>query len=123
MALDTKEIEEKKNHNNHKNNKQDEFSGLFFHGVLEGVEVTPSGEIDGNKYGASVKLNFSTLENITKKVGDEEITTMAKRNFKLSIEATNEKLPAMAKEWNKKINEYVNVKLMPIKDGTYKISK
>jgi len=112
--------EDKKN--SHKAIKND-FSGLFFHGVLEGVEATPSGEVDGNKYGASVKLNFSTLENVTKKIGDEEFTTMAKRNFKLSIESTNEKLPSMAKEWNEKINQYIDVKLMPIKDGTYKISK
>jgi len=113
--------------NQHQKNKSDtknqQFSGLYFHGVLEGVEATPSGEIDGNKYGASVKLNFSTLENVTKKIGEEEITTSAKRNFKLSVDSTNDKLPSLAMEWNKKINQYVDIKLMPIKDGTYKLSK
>jgi len=117
---DPKELEDKKHLSK---NIKNEFSGLFFHGLLEGVEATPSGEVDGNKYGASIKLNFSTLENVTKKIGDEEFTTMAKRNFKLSIDATNEKLPSLAREWNQKINQHIDVKLMPVKDGTYKISK
>jgi len=105
-----------------KNNSQ-HFQGLYYHGVLEGLEPTPAGEIDGNKYGASLKLNFSTIENITKKIGDTEITTPAKRNFRVSIDSTNEELPILIKEWQQKLNKYLDIKLMPIKDGTYKLSK
>ena len=99
-----------------------EFQGLFFHGVLEGLEPTPSGEIDGNKYGASLKLNFSTIENIVKKIGDTEVSTLAKRNFKVSVDSTNEELPLLIKEWEQKLNKSHDIKLMPIKDGTYKLS-
>jgi len=99
-----------------------DLQGLYFHGVLEGLEPTPSGEIDGNRYGASLKLNFSTIENIVKKIGDTEISTQAKRNFKVSIDSTNEELPLLIKEWEQKLNKYQVIKLMPIKDGTYKMS-
>jgi hypothetical protein len=104
--------------------KQDkkEIIGLYFHGVLEGLEPTPSGEIDGNKYGASLKLNFSTIENIEKKVGETTIKTVAKRNFKVSIDSTNEELPKLVEQWSAKLNQFQSVKLMPIKDGTYKMS-
>ena len=100
-----------------------EFQGLFFHGMLEGLEPTPSGSIDGNSYGASLKLNFSTIENITKKIGDTSVTTQAKRNFKVSIDSTNEELPMLIEKWQKEINKYLHIKLMPIKDGTYKLSE
>ena len=99
-----------------------EFQGLYFHGVLEGLEPTPSGEIDGNKYGASLKLNFSTIENITKNIGSTPVTTQAKRNFKVSLDSTNEELPILINEWSKNLNKYLEIKLMPIKDGTYKMS-
>ena len=99
-----------------------EFQGLYFHGMLEGLEPTPSGEIDGNKYGASLKLNFSTIENITKKLGEMEVTTPAKRNFKVTIDSTNEELPMLIDKWMKEVNKILAIKLMPIKDGTYKIS-
>lgn len=99
-----------------------EYQGLFFHGVLEGLEPTPSGEIDGNKYGASLKLNFSTIENISKNIGSSSVTTQAKRNFKVSIDSTNEELPLLISEWDKKVNQTMHIKLMPIKDGVYKLS-
>jgi len=99
-----------------------EYQGLFFHGVLEGLEPTPSGEIDGNKYGASLKLNFSTIENITKQIGSTSITTPAKRNFKVSIDSTNEELPLLIEKWSKDINKTLHIKLMPVKDGVYKMS-
>jgi len=104
-------------------NDSKEYQGLFFHGVLEGFEPTPSGEIDGNKYGASLKLNFSTIENITKKVGSIEITTPAKRNFKVSIDSSNEELPMLVEKWKKELNKTLAIKLQPMKDGSYKVSE
>ena len=104
-------------------NETKEYQGLYFHGVLEGLEPTPSGEIDGNKYGASLKLNFSTIENITKKIGSTETTTQAKRNFKVSIDSTNEELPMLIEKWKKDMNKTLSIKLMPVKDGVYKMSE
>ena len=102
--------------------KNDKFQGLYFHGVLEGFEPTFSGEIDGNKYGASLKLNFSTIENVIKEKNGVKLVTPAKRNFKVSIPTTDEELPKLAEQWKQKLNKYMDIKLMPIKDGTYTMS-
>jgi len=104
-----------------------EFQGIYAHGVLEGVDYTVAGsgtDDNGNKikWDSSISLNFSTLEKITKDVGGVELTTMAKRPFIIKIPCQTEMLTMEVDKWNKERGKYLNIRLQPSKNATFKIS-
>ncbi|MFA6139022.1 MAG: hypothetical protein WC667_13190 [Sulfurimonas sp.] len=99
-----------------------EFQGVFSHGVLEGVEAQLSGSYEGTKYPAKCILNFSTLEKIVKDIKGTKLETMAKRNFKVSIPTTDDELADLCKVWDLKRNQFLELRMMPPKDGTFLLS-
>lgn len=105
-----------------------EYQGLYAHGVLEGVDfVTAGNGFDDSKspisWGSSIKLNFSTLEKITKDVNGIKVSTQAKRPFLIALSCESEEINALVQKWNAEIGKTLHLKLQPSKNSTFKLSE
>ena len=98
-------------------------SGLFISGVLQGVDFTQSGKNlkEQMVWGASVKLSFQTNEEIVKTVNGVDIKTNAIRNIQISIDSTDDLLPLAVEKYNKEIGKFMDLRLLPSKNATFKI--
>ncbi len=95
--------------------------GNYIYGTLDGVDFVSSGVIaeTKQKYGASVKLKFTTSFDITKKVNGIDIPTqkLISQIIKIPTEDTN--LSSLVVKYNKMIGKEVIIPLQPADNSTF----
>ena len=106
----------------------EEFQGVFAHGKLEGVDFTVAAKGTDDRgnpisWNSSVSLNMSTLEKITKEVEGVKVSTFAKRPFIIKLQCDTDDLPNQVARWNKEVNKFLNLRLQPTKNSTFKLSE
>lgn len=96
-----------------------EIDGVYIIGRIEGVDFTASGEIDGNKYGASVKLKFTQQSETVKKAGSVDLKTKRLVSNIIKIATTDTDLPELVAKYNEKIGQRVKISLATADNSTF----
>ena len=99
-----------------------EKQGNYLLANLDGVDFTSSGVMEGNSYGASVKLRFITKVDVIKKVGATEIKTKKAVSQIMKIPSTDEALESEVAKYNKLIGQDMLINFIPPDNNTFTVS-
>ncbi|RLA83326.1 MAG: hypothetical protein DRG78_04685 [Epsilonproteobacteria bacterium] len=87
-----------------------EVTGNYLVAELTGVDLTASGEFEGKKYGASVKLKFVQNEKIIKNVNGIDVPTLKAVSQIIKISCNDIDLPKLIQKYNEKLGQVIMLK-------------
>lgn len=96
-----------------------EQTGNYLVGELSGVDLTASGEYEGNKYGASIKLKFVQNQKVIKNVAGTDVATLKSISQIVKIQCSDSDLVQMVSKYNEKLGQVILVKYVPSDNSSF----
>jgi hypothetical protein len=87
-----------------------ETTGNYLVAELTGVDLTASGEYEGNKYGASIKLKFVQNQKIIKNIAGVDVATLKAVSQIVKISCKDSDLAQLVAKYNEKLGQVLLIK-------------